>query len=363
MKKIALLSLGAAAVLVSCGPKEFTFTGNVADEAANGKMAYLMENGNQTAIDSAVVENGTVTFTRPADASKIYSVNLRVDRMRYAATFIGEAGAITSDMKEGKITGTPLNEKLSAFNQEMEELATKSNTKYENLFKDLNEKKIDKDKFTEEVGKIREEYFTSNNNILNKYFNENTQNPVGIMALSQMAENLSLAELDSLIAIAGPAAAEFGPIKTTREFMVKLDETSVGKMFKDFSAKTLDGKDAKLSDYVGKGQYTLVDFWASWCGPCMGEVPYLKDIYKEYGKKGLTVVGVAVWDQLENTKKAVEKEGLSWNILFEETKVATDTYGIRGIPQIILFGPDGKIVARDLRGDAMKAKIKEVMSK
>lgn len=362
MKKIALLSLGAAAALVSCGPKEFTFNGKVADEAANGKTAYLMEMGSRTAIDSTVVTDGAIVFTRPAD-NKIYIVNLRADRMRYGANFIGEAGNIAADLKENTLSGTPLNDKLAAFTKEMNTIMDEANKKYDVLMQDLKAEKIDQAKMQEEVGKLREKLFASNNETLNRYFTENAQNPVGLVALAQMTDGLSLAELDSLIAIAGPAAAEFAPVKSAREHMVKLDETSAGKMFKDFSAKTLDGKDVKLSDYVGKGQYTLVDFWASWCGPCMGEVPNIKEIYNEYGKKGLTVLGVAVWDQLENTKKAVEKEGLSWNIIFEDTKVATETYGINGIPQIILFAPDGKIVARDLRGENMKAKVKEVMSK
>ena len=130
--------------------------------------------------------------------------------------------------------------------------------------------------------------------------------------------------------------------------------TSEGKMFKDFEAE-YDGVTVKLSDYVGKGKYVLVDFWASWCGPCRMEIPNLIKVYNKYKGEKFEVLGVATWDEPDNTLKAIEELGI-------DKQAGSDAYGIEGIPEIILFAPDGKIVARGLRGEEIEKKVAEVLN-
>ena len=147
------------------------------------------------------------------------------------------------------------------------------------------------------------------------------------------------------------------------ESLRSVENTTEGKMFTDFTVTGDDGKEQRLSDYVGKGDYVLADFWASWCGPCRMELPNIKKIYDKYNGKGLTVIGIAVWDKPEDTRKAIEEEQIPWPQILNAGHVPTDIYGIQGIPHIILFGPDGTIIARNLRGDDMAAKVDEVMKK
>ncbi len=140
------------------------------------------------------------------------------------------------------------------------------------------------------------------------------------------------------------------------------DVKSETEQFKDFTGTTPDGKSVKLSDYVGKGSYALVDFWASWCGPCRREMPNIKEIHSTYAPKGLTVVSVAVWDGDNSTSRdAISEIGMTWNQIFTgEDTTPTDIYGIEAIPHIIIFGPDGKILARELRGQELKDFIKNL---
>ena len=105
----------------------------------------------------------------------------------------------------------------------------------------------------------------------------------------------------------------------------------------------------------------MVDFWASWCGPCRAETPILAAVYNQYKDKGFQVLGVATWDQPKDTKKAIEDLKITWPQILNAQNTPSELYGFNGIPHIILFGPDGTIVARDLRGDALKAKVKEMM--
>lgn len=114
----------------------------------------------------------------------------------------------------------------------------------------------------------------------------------------------------------------------------------------------------RLSDVVGHGDYVLVDYWASWCGPCIKQTEVIKDIYRDYKDKGLKVLGVAVWDEPEATKAAVARHELPWECWVNGGSVPTDIYGIMGIPCIILYGPDGTIISRDKQSDELKAAVR-----
>ena len=137
----------------------------------------------------------------------------------------------------------------------------------------------------------------------------------------------------------------------------------VGKHFIDIQLKDTKGTPRKLSEYVGHGKWVLVDFWASWCGPCRGEMPNVVAAYNQYHDKGFEIVGLSFDKDKDAWVKAIKDWEMPWihlsDLKYWET-VAAGVYSITGIPDNILVDPEGIIVARGLRGDSLEAKLAEI---
>ncbi len=139
-----------------------------------------------------------------------------------------------------------------------------------------------------------------------------------------------------------------------------------GDMFIDFTVQedpSNPNSTVSLSKYVGKGKWVIADFWASWCGPCRKEIPYINKAYQNLPKDKVTVLSIAVADKLENTKAAATELGIVWEQIVNAQQVPVKAYGIKGIPHIIVFAPDGKIAKVGLRGDDIYNYTKSLIEK
>ncbi len=197
------------------------------------------------------------------------------------------------------------------------------------------------------------------------------KNPSDSVALYALRNSYYYAEPEQLETAIGYLGAEFKEdefVKSISESLAAKAATKEGKMFVDFTVDHISGLDAdgnpvsrkiSLSDFVGKGKYILVDFWSPWCGPCKAEVPNLKNVYDKYHGDNFDMLSVSVWEESrkmnwQNSLDTAAELGMNWNVLTNGHQEPADLYGIDGIPHIILFGPDGTIVKRDLRGQELE---------
>ncbi len=369
MKQKLVLVAGLCATLFSCQNNSYKIDGTFPSEAGlDGKYAFLQVVDEDhprggVKLDSAKVENGQFHFEGELNDSIQEVV---VVSGSYGTPLLLEAGTITVDMKDPAAKGTPLNDALFAMSTEYADLVKDAKAKIEDLRKkasSLGDKATQEEREaiqTDYQAIIKSFHDTLRVSSL-KVFKEHPNDFVGVTALNKLLKtNPSDEELAEWKSLAGEKVLKHHLVKKDFDYLDAKKATAVGQKYRDFEGLNDNSDPVKLSDYVGHGKYVLLDFWASWCGPCRGELPNLKALRKQYTEDQLTIVGVAVMDKMENHLKAVEDEKVTWPQIVSEEE-ATQLYAIRGIPQIMLIAPDGTIVARDLRGAKIGEKLAEVI--
>lgn len=314
---------------------------------ANGQWVYLYKPSGQGASDSVQIANGRFTLER-AVAEDGLIAHLVIPRS-YNLSFIPEEGIIKADLAAIAATGTALNDLHAQKAKAREALETETRGRLKAIRADKN---LD-DKAKEEAQeKIVNEFYGKIKPLAEADLKEHPNDAIGLIALQTLLgmEDVNVAKAEALLQQAGDRLRTEESITKMVERLRRVEATQAGAQFVDFEGVDDANKAVRLSDYVGKGHYVLVDFWASWCGPCRREIAHLKKVRDTYTDKGLVILGTVVWDEMEDHLKAMKELEITWPQIFNKTE-ATELYGIAGIPQIILFDPAGKIVARDLRGE------------
>lgn len=335
----------------------FTIEGKI-DGVKGGKAELQMrETGKMvTKFSTGIAEDGTFTLKGKLNEPDVYVLKV-ADLKGGVSIFLDNSSinltAKSDDLAGAVITGSTLQEDLSGFSKlvraqsEMMRPLYTSYREAETAKKTEEMKKLD-NQLKEMDGKQMEEKVT--------YVKSIIKSPVAPFLLNSLASSFAdPSKLEKLMNGFDPALAEYKYVKTLNETLSILKVTSVGVMAPDFTQNDPDGKPVKLSDFRGK--YVLVDFWAAWCRPCRGENPNVVAAYNKYSKKNFTVLGVSLDREKDAWLKAIADDKLTWthvsDLKYWGNEVAK-LYGVQSIPANFLLDKKGRIVGKNLRGDALE---------
>jgi peroxiredoxin len=178
-----------------------------------------------------------------------------------------------------------------------------------------------------------------------------------------MFYTLELNELKSLVASLDKSLSKSVYYIDLQDKIAVLEKVAVGQKYTDINLPGTDGKIVKLSDYIGQN-IVLVDFWASWCGPCRRENPNVVKLYREFQNKGFDIVGVSFDTDAKGWNNAIKSDSLVWRHMSDLkgwNSKAAELYGVASIPHTVLIGKDGTIIAKNLRGEELKEKLSELL--
>ena len=351
MKK-TLLFASAAVLLCGCGTgSKYVVEGHIAGLEGT---VYMFEG--DSLIDSAVVEGGKFRFEGPADitARRTVTDSREGDAQRFGTMFFPEPGTVSiednPDAPAGstRVTGTPANDASSAFRASAMTLM---------------------DEYHREgtsEGR-RREIEDVLGGLPRKTAEANRDNAFGIMALEGMAPTLSGQELLDRIAEFSPGMQKSRELAALRTVAAQRLKTDIGQPYMNIMQGDADGQIVTLTSVIDNpaNKYTLVDFWASWCGPCMEEVPHLKQAYDKFHGQGFEIYGVSLDNDNDKWLGAIREHGMGWvqvSDLNGFDNLAAKDYAVQSIPSNFLIDAQGRIVAKNLRGEDLCSKVAELLA-
>ncbi len=344
MKKLMMI-VAAALLAVACnGTKTYVVEGQI--DGFTGDVAVMNMSGDEV-LASAQTEDGA------------FSLQVESDAPVFAALALGGEPVLPLF-----IDGTPIVVE-GAFAQPETILA--AGTESNQAFADFNKKQwelmapvMSGEAADEDVMNV----FAQMQQAMDESYEANKDNLWGAyIFVSNKYREMGGEEILETVATYPKELQKVEEVKLVKEYAEKMLKTDVGQSYTNITLPNAEGKEVSLKDVVDANKVVLLDFWASWCRPCMGEMPYLLEAYATYHDKGFEIYGVSLDDNAEAWKATIEKQGMQWVNVSEVAgwqTAAAQEYSVNSIPANFLIGADGKIIAKNLRGEALVEKLAEL---
>ncbi|GHT66655.1 thiol:disulfide interchange protein [Bacteroidia bacterium] len=393
------LTVVMVCLLASCTEKtsdEYTLHGNITG-SVEGKKVYLYSADNtKEALDSTLIHDSSFAFKNKVEFPQLFIIELEKDIEN------GEGShnrgkidwpVIPVFVENSKIDISAIQDSIPSARQRLigsysyKDIIVSGSASHDLYLKFINEKQAFDKKRSEafnayidylnpgkgiKVGPVSkgialvtkiDEAGDKRNAYVKQFVKEHADNQVTAYLAETNLGSFSVEEIDALIASLSPKIIESpAGIKLTNR-AAEVKKTAVGSDYADFDFEDPDGKPVKLSDHVAKGKYVLLEFWASWCGPCRADIPHLKEVYKLYHDAGYEIISVSMDEKKEDWLKALKEEQLPW-LQVSDLKAFkgefSKLYNFNGIPTCVLVSPEGKIVTRNMRGSWMDKKLIEL---
>lgn len=354
MKLKHLLLSGLAIIFASCSEQRCKING-VVENAMDGDTLFIarMTDGNLIPSDTVILKDGKFSFQEKCDSTVIacfYYYDRQTDEV-FSSLFFIEEGEVHLEVRpDSKISGTENNDIYQHFMDSIYDIHEQMSKIYAaREMTDTVDTDTDEFQGSEEMSALDKK----SNELVRNTVRINIGKPAGFVIFLSCYNMFEPHEILQLADKVSPHYKGSNIIEAIKKEAGNNLAIAERTSFIDVTIPSVDGNDLRLSDVVKANKLTLVDCWASWCGPCRAEMPNVVGLYKKYHDKGLEIVGISFDEDEDAWKRAIEDLHMTWpqcSELNSWDNIMTQKYGVSSIPYTILIDHDGNILAQQLRG-------------
>ncbi|MDP4184892.1 MAG: TlpA disulfide reductase family protein [Bacteroidota bacterium] len=365
MRKLILITF-AVFVAFACSKKSqeggFVISGTLSGITDGKVILQPLEPDLNAKADTAIITKGTFEFRGKLAEPDVYV--LSVDGRESKLMFFLENSKITikgsaDSLAKAEVKGSASNNDQKLFRSMVDSLQKVYSV--ESIVKEYN---MSNDARKVEIRAVFNKFQNKADSLQKTFIKRHPKSYFSAYALRNISYSLTTVQLDEMIKGFDASLQNYKYIRILKERIKKLKAVEIGKIAPDFTLNDKDGNPVKLSEQYAKSQYLLVDFWASWCGPCRAENPAVVAAFNKFNSRGFNIVGVSLDENRDMWIQAIEKDGLTWTHVSDlkgwKSSIA-QLYAVTAIPSNFLVDKTGTIIAINLRGEELNQKLQELM--